>query len=305
MVSYRVSVRLIACMLFTALTATIAVAQQRTDFGTLSFQVRPPDAEIFIDGERWTGPEGPGPLEVQVAPGTHRVEIRSPGRQTFVRTLSIRAGETLPLNVSLTQAEPEGPAPAELPPAPRHPGPPPSAAPPSGIVRATASRDGFVFAPDFRVTEINHETSGLVGGYGGYVFDGRLLVGGGGYWQTNSTNGAHLTYGGPVLEWRLFADSTVGVNLHGLVGAGWRYFDYGDFAYYGDGGFVHPRPLRGGRYSLPYGHLEEAFFVAEPEAQIVVRFAPSARLQGGVGYRATSANGLSGLSGSISVQIGR
>ena len=97
MLSYRVSVRLIACVLFTALTATVGAAQQRTDFGTLSVQVRPPDAEIFIDGERWTGSEGPGPLEVQVSPGTHRVEIRSPGRQTFVRTISIRAGETLPL----------------------------------------------------------------------------------------------------------------------------------------------------------------------------------------------------------------
>ena len=65
MLSYRVSVRLIACVLFTALTATVGAAQQRTDFGTLSVQVRPPDAEIFIDGERWTGPDGPGPLEVQ------------------------------------------------------------------------------------------------------------------------------------------------------------------------------------------------------------------------------------------------
>ena len=50
---------------------------------------------------------------------------------------------------------------------------------------------------------------------------------------------------------------------------------------------------------------DEVLFVAEPEAQVVVRFAPSARLQGGVGYRATSANGLSGVSGSISVQIGQ
>jgi hypothetical protein len=131
MLSYRVSVRLIACVLFTALTATVDAAQQRNDFGTLSVQVRPPNAEIFIDGERWTGSEGPGPLEVQVSPGTHRVEIRSPGRQTFVRTISIRAGETLPLNVSLTQGEPGGP-----PPAPRRSVPPPPMAPPSGIVRA-------------------------------------------------------------------------------------------------------------------------------------------------------------------------
>ena len=305
MLSCRVSLRLIACVLFTALTATLSAAQQRADFGTLTVQVRPPDAEIFIDGERWTGPDGPGPLQVHVSPGTHRVEIRSPGRQTFVRTISIRAGETLPLNVSLTQGDQGGPPPEEPPPAPRRPAPPPSIAPPSGIIRATASRDGFVFAPDFRVTEIDHETSGLVGAYGGYVFDGRLLVGAGGYWQANSTDGSHLTYGGPVFEWRLFTDRTVGVNLHGLVGAGWRYFDNAHFAYYGDGGFGYRGPQRGLRYSTPYGYYNEAFFVAEPEVQVVVRFAPSARLQGGVGYRATSASDASGVSGSISVQIGR
>jgi hypothetical protein len=47
------------------------------------------------------------------------------------------------------------------------------------------------------------------------------------------------------------------------------------------------------------------FFVAEPEAQVVFRFGSMVRLQAGAGYRATSADGLSGASGSISVQFGR
>ena len=49
----------------------------------------------------------------------------------------------------------------------------------------------------------------------------------------------------------------------------------------------------------------DGFFVAEPEAQVVVRLGSSIRLQGGVGYRAVSDNGLSGASGSVSVQFGR
>ena len=295
MPSYNSSVRLIVCALFLALTAASAAARQRTDFGTLSIQVRPPDAEIFIDGERWTAPETSGPLQVQLSPGTHRVELRSSGRQPFVREVTIRAGETTPLNVSLSKAEPAAapPPPARRPPAPR---------PPAGIARVTTSEDGFVIAPDFRVTEINHQTAGLIGAYGGYVFAGQVLIGGGAYWQANSTDGAHLAYGGPVVEWRMFTDRTIGFNLHGLMGAGWRFSDFG---YFQDVRFGHHGPPVDVRYGMPYGLHDEVFFVAEPEAQIVVRFGTSVRLQGGVGYRATSANGLSGPSGSISLQFGR
>jgi hypothetical protein len=133
------------------------------------------------------------------------------------------------------------------------------------------------------------------------VFGGQLLVGAGGYWQADSTSGIHLAYGGPVVEWRLFPHRTVGVNLHGLVGGGQLYADHG--YYYGYG---HPP---GGAHVTPhysYGYTDgDVFFVAEPEAQIVVRFGASVRLQGGVGYRATSANGLNGASGSVTMQFGR
>ena len=94
MAALRVLVRVCFTIAFLAFTATISTAQQRTDFGTLSIQVRPPDAEIFIDGERWTGSDANAPLQVQLSPGVHRVEMRSPGRQTFSTNVTIRAGET-------------------------------------------------------------------------------------------------------------------------------------------------------------------------------------------------------------------
>lgn len=83
MVSFASPVRvclIIASMVF---TVTIATAQQPTEFGTLSIQVRPPDAEILIDGERWTGSEGNAPLQVQLSPGTHRVEMRALAGRRF------------------------------------------------------------------------------------------------------------------------------------------------------------------------------------------------------------------------------
>jgi PEGA domain len=296
----RSSVRSLLCILSLALTSATAAAQQRIDFGTLSIQVRPPNAEIFIDGERWSASNETGPLQVQLSPGTHRVEIRSPGRQTFAREITIRAGETTPLNVALTQGEvSEGtPAPAE----PSAPAPRPPSTPSAGIVQSSSAENGFVVAPDFRVTDINHHTAQMVGAYGGYVFAKQLLIGAGGYWQADSTDGAHMTYAGPVVEWRLFPDRTVGLNLHGLVGGGWRYLD-DDFYYWRirSDRFLPPP----GTHPVRRGWYNDGFFVAEPEAQVVVRLGSWIRAQGGVGYRATSADGLSGASGSISVQFGR
>ena len=301
----RPSVRLMVSMLSFALTATVAAAQQRPEFGTLSIQVRPPNAEIFIDGERWTTSNETGPLQVQLSPGTHRVEIRSAGRQTFTREMTIRAGETTPLNVALTQGgessetSPEPPPFEHRPPVSQSP-----SNPSSGIVQSSAAENGFVIAPDFRITQINHDTAQMVGAYGGYVMARQLLVGAGAYWQANSTDGAHMFYTGPVVAWRMFPDRTVGLNLHGLIGGGWRYFD-DDFYYWRirsdhNERFVPPPGIN----PVPRGY-NDAFFVAEPEAQVVWRLGSWARVQGGIGYRATSADGLSGASGSVSMQFGR
>lgn len=300
MLPHRFFVRVALCVLSLGLSVPVAAAQQRPDFGTLSIQVRPPSAEIFIDGERWNGSGESGPLQVQLSPGTHRVEIRSAGRQTFSRDVTIHSGETTPLNVSLTQ----GDAPDAPPAPPPFEHRPPTAQSPtattSGIVR-TEAEDGFMIAPDFRVTEINHQTAQMVGAYGGYVFAKQLLIGAGAYWQANTTDGARMFYTGPVVGWRLFPDSTVGLNLHGLVGGGWRYLDDNVYYWMIRSDRLPPPGIR----PVPRGWYNSGFFVAEPEAQVVVRLGSWARLQGGVGYRATSTDGLSGASGSVSMQFGR
>ncbi len=70
-------------------------------FGTLSVRVVPADAEIYVDGERWTGPAESDRLSIRLAAGRHRIEVRKPGLTTYAEEVLIRPGATLTLNVSL------------------------------------------------------------------------------------------------------------------------------------------------------------------------------------------------------------
>jgi hypothetical protein len=70
-------------------------------FGALVIRVQPANAEIFVDGDRWQGPEGAERLVIQVAEGSHKVEVRKEGFAPFATTVQVRRGETAPLNVSL------------------------------------------------------------------------------------------------------------------------------------------------------------------------------------------------------------
>jgi hypothetical protein len=55
----------------------------------------------MIDGEKWRGPSAQDPLVVEVAEGSHTVQISKPGYRTYVTDVQVRRGETAPLNVSL------------------------------------------------------------------------------------------------------------------------------------------------------------------------------------------------------------
>ena len=59
----------------------------------LSIRVQPADAVILIDGERWDA-SGAGPLQVQVTPGPHRVEVQKDGYQPFSSTVQVRSRES-------------------------------------------------------------------------------------------------------------------------------------------------------------------------------------------------------------------
>jgi len=70
-------------------------------YGSLAIRVQPNDAEISIDGEPWRAPGGQERLIVEVAEGSHTVEIRKSGYRTYVTQIDVHRGGTTPLNVSL------------------------------------------------------------------------------------------------------------------------------------------------------------------------------------------------------------
>jgi len=73
-------------------------------FGTISVQVQPAGATVFVDGEKWTGPANADErLIIQVPAGRHHVEVERDGYERFVTEIDVRASDTAPLNISLTR----------------------------------------------------------------------------------------------------------------------------------------------------------------------------------------------------------
>ena len=81
-----------------------AVAQA-TGYGSVALRVQPPSADVTIDGARWTSSKA-GEFVIQLAAGSHRVEVATRGYQPFSTEIQVRAGETTPLNVALSKEQP-------------------------------------------------------------------------------------------------------------------------------------------------------------------------------------------------------
>ena len=71
--------------------------------GMIAIRVQPGDAVILVDGERWQS-SASDRLEIQVSPGSHRIEVQKDGYQPFTTNVQVRPGETTAVNVSLTRA---------------------------------------------------------------------------------------------------------------------------------------------------------------------------------------------------------
>jgi hypothetical protein len=173
---------------------------------------------------------------------------------------------------------------------------------------------GFLVAPDFKITEVDRKTSGLVGGYAGWATDDTFFVGAGGYWLANTNrNDPEMAYGGLVVQWLALKSGRVGVGVKGLVGGG--------EATVSDNITITPRvpEFRGpdGRVVTPAPALvqrvrfREGFVIAEPEALLSVRLSSQVRLAAGAGYRFTGTDRrsigggrLDGATGSLALQIG-
>ena len=64
-------------------------------------RVQPGNATVLIDGERWDAPQDGDRLIVELAEGTHRVQVQRDGFDSYSNDVAIRRGETTPLNISL------------------------------------------------------------------------------------------------------------------------------------------------------------------------------------------------------------
>lgn len=70
-------------------------------YASVAIRVQPSGAVVRIDGERWDAAPADERLTVQVSEGRHLIEVEREGYEPFRREYDVRAGETLPLNISL------------------------------------------------------------------------------------------------------------------------------------------------------------------------------------------------------------
>lgn len=169
-----------------------------------------------------------------------------------------------------------------------------------------------------KMTPIHGEMGLMVGGYGGWLINHQLMIGGGGYGLATDVrasadaelayapNGEPLYvdfgYGGLMIEYIIAPHRLVHINVQALIGAGgvsyredWRNDVFGD-----DDGHYHHGP-------------SEALFVAEPSVNVELNITEWMRLSAGAGYRyVTGVDGLRGLenkdlsgaSGQIALKFG-
>jgi len=187
--------------------------------------------------------------------------------------------------------------------------------------------NGFVFAPDVKLTEVDKKASALAGGYAGWLTDDTIFFGGGGYWLANQASDRKMAYGGFVAQWFTRSDRTLGFGVKGLVGGGQATLGSTLTEIFGFPppttrlpdllndprlsrivGDLHPLPIGGTTTLTTRFRQREAFFIAEPEIDVVVKLSKELRLTGGVGYRfidaeARNDNRLRGASGSIALQF--
>jgi len=78
-------------------------APRSSSTGTVSIRVQPADAEILIDGERWSAGDSVERLVVQLGEGPHRIEVERPGYRSASLDVDVRPGETTPVNIALSR----------------------------------------------------------------------------------------------------------------------------------------------------------------------------------------------------------
>ena len=207
-------------------------------------------------------------------------------------------------------------------------------APANGPLVLERIHNGWVLAPDFKVTDFDGRTGELAGGYGGRLIDGTILIGGAGYWLANERRDFKLAYGGLVVGWQSPEFGRIRFGGRGLVGAGTATLglDVGPLR----DGDVQIGNVNGGRGDIRFGVTDpraqaptpvrapapgqpqtlrarfvgrDDFLVFEPQASIAARVTKGIGVSCGVGYRTTAqasllGERLNGPTANLAVQFG-
>ena len=141
---------------------------------------------------------------------------------------------------------------------------------------------GFYLSPDVKFSEVDDRFANFVGLHGGWIFNRRFMVGFGGHGLTNQPNRVTMGYGGFVLEYFAFPEKLWHFSVRGLIG--------------------------GGSADWHRCRCNRAFFVAEPEINLMLNVTKRFHLGFGTGYRyirnaESRGDDLSGLTGNLTFRI--
>ncbi len=187
--------------------------------------------------------------------------------------------------------------------------PPPASQ--GGPLTLQSMHNGFMLAPDVKITKVNGQVATLAGGYGGWIQDEQLFIGGALYFRVDGKSDTNdLAYGGMVLGWYFDPARPVSASLKSLVGFG--HFSQFDAQVYPPV-VCDPRHASGcsrydyGHYDYGYGFHSD-FFVFEPEVDVQAKLSDRVRLSAGASYRLTDAvhgldDAIHGAAASVSVQF--
>jgi hypothetical protein len=177
---------------------------------------------------------------------------------------------------------------------------------------------GFVIAPDARFTELNGDFATLAGAYGGWLWEDAILVGGGAYWLANGHDGFGMAYGGPVVGILVRGDRRIAFGARALVGAGSATMSDTFAGLFGRGPISVESISRITRFGArsrdaAIRHdtrltFRDNFFIAEPQATVLLKLADWIRLDAGIGYRVIGYSDLmddrlKGLSGTVALRL--
>jgi hypothetical protein len=202
---------------------------------------------------------------------------------------------------------------------------------PNGPLVLERIHDGWVLAPDFKVTDVDNRTGELAGAYGGRLVDGTLFIGGAGYWLANDARDFKLAYGGLVVGWQSPELGRIRFGGRGLVGAGRATLGFdvntargvnvqvsnvprgnvtiggGDIRF----GVTNPRaPVPTQPQTLRARFVgRDDFLVFEPQVNVSARLTKAIGVSCGVGYRETAQvdilrDRLNGPTANLALQFG-